>query len=49
MNQELFEKCDNIKSLDKPEKVDECKDCATRGNCQDRGKKCKDFTTEDAE
>lgn len=50
MNQnDLFEKMNSINNTGKSKKVDECKDCATRGNCQGRGVKCNDYVKDDIE
>ena len=53
MNNELFENLDKINSMDKPEKkpekVDECKECTTRGNCNERGQKCDDYAKDNDE
>ena len=51
MNQDaLYEKLANMPSPVKPKRVDECTNCATRGNCQGtydvRGKKCNDYVTD---
>ncbi len=45
---DLFEKVNSINSIGKSKKkVDECRECATRGNCQGRGAKCNDYVKDD--